>query len=199
MAKRTAKELWDALDEATLDAVIESELAMTPDERRQALIKDGYDIDALHAKADAFFASLPKKVAPAASPAAATSATSPTAAPKEPSEPVQPLAPVVPIRARKALTPWLAAAAAIAVVGGGIGINAMLTPPPVGSAPTDRDIAEGQREVAEENCALKYWTTCRDLLDEAAKLDPARDSEPRVKKMREAIEAALAPGSGDAH
>ena len=41
MAKRTAKELWDVLDEATLDAEIESALAMTPEERRQALIEDG--------------------------------------------------------------------------------------------------------------------------------------------------------------
>jgi hypothetical protein len=34
MARRTARELWDALDQATLDAELESELAMTPAERR---------------------------------------------------------------------------------------------------------------------------------------------------------------------
>jgi hypothetical protein len=56
MTKRTAKELWDALDEATLDAEIESELAMTPEERRRALVKAGYDLDEVHAQADAFFA-----------------------------------------------------------------------------------------------------------------------------------------------
>jgi hypothetical protein len=201
MAKRTAKEHWDALDEATVDAVIESELAMTPEERREALIKDGYDIAALEAKADAFFASRSKKAAETASPAAASPAAPPTASPKEPSaaEPAPVLAPVVPIRARKAWAPWLAAAAAVAVVGGGIGINAMLTPQPVGAAPTDRDLAEGRRGAAAENCAQKDWTTCRDLLDEAAQLDPAGDSEPRVKKLREEIAAGLVPGARDAH
>ena len=63
MTKRTAKELWDALDEATLAAALESELALTPEERRQELIKEGYDIDKVHAQADAFFASLPAKAA----------------------------------------------------------------------------------------------------------------------------------------
>lgn len=190
MTKRTAQELWDALDEAALDAEIESALAMTPEERRQALIEDGYDIDALHAKADAFFASLPEKVAAAASPAASS-----TAAPKEPSasEPVRPLAPVVPMRARKAWIPWLAAAAAIAVVGGGIGINAALTPPVVGSPPPFKADAASLRDAAQVDCDAKRWEMCRDRLDEAARADHAGEAEARVVKMREAIEAGLAP------
>jgi hypothetical protein len=196
MAKRTAQELWDALDEATLDAEIESALAMTPEERRQALIEDGYDIDALHANADAFFASLPEKVASTASPAA-----SPTAAPKEPSasEPVRSAAPVVPIRARKAWIPWLAAAAAIAVVGGGIGINSALTPAWVGSARTPKADAAWLRDAAQIDCDARRWEMCRGRLDEAAREDRAGEGEPRVVKMREGIEAGLAPGSGDAH
>jgi hypothetical protein len=195
MAKRTAKELWDALDEATLDAEIESALAMTPEEHRQALIENGYDIDALHADADALFASLPEKVAAAASPA-----VSPTAAPKEPSasEPVRPLAPVVPLRARKAWTLWLAAAAAIAVVGGGIGINAALTPSPVGSPPPPKDPAS-LRDAAQIDCDARRWEMCRERLDEAARAERAGEREARVVKMREGIEAGLAPGSGDAH
>ncbi len=195
MAKRTAKELWDALDEATLDAEIESALAMTPEERRQALIEDGHDIDALHANADAFFASLPEKVA------AASPAVSPTAAPKEPSaaEPVRPLAPVVPIRARKAWTPWLAAAAAIAAVGGGIGINAALTPALVGSPPPPKAVAASLRDAAQIDCDARRWEMCRERLDEAARADRTGEGEPRVVKMRAVIEAGLAPGSGDAH
>jgi hypothetical protein len=195
MAKRTAQELWDALDEATLDAVIESELAMTPDERRQALIEDGYDIDALHAKADACFASLPKKVAAEAPPA-----LSPTAVPKEPSasEPVRLLAPVVPLRPRKAWASWLAAAAAIAVVGGGIAINAALPPPPVGAAPPRADAAS-LRDAAQIDCDARRWERCREGLDEANRADHAGEGEPRVVKMRAAIEAGVAPGAVDGH
>jgi hypothetical protein len=67
MTKRTDAELWAALDEATLDAELDDESELTPEEREQALTKKGgYDIDELNAEADAFFASLP---APASAPA----------------------------------------------------------------------------------------------------------------------------------
>ena len=204
MAKRTAKELWDALDEATLDAVIESELAMTPDERREALIKDGYDIDALNAKADAFFASRPKKAAapaspPAASPAAPSPADSTTAAPRESSasEPVRPLAPVVPIRTKRRWGTWLLAAAAVAVLG--LGIKSALPPPPVGHAPPPAVYAASLRDQAQIDCDARRWEMCREGLDEAYGADRAGEGEPRVVKMREAIAAGLAAGAGDAH
>jgi hypothetical protein len=79
MTKRTASELWDALDEATIDAEMESVLAMTPEERRRELVAAGYDLDKVHADADAFFESLPEKIAAAAaaSPEPGASAAAP--------------------------------------------------------------------------------------------------------------------------
>jgi ATP-dependent RNA circularization protein (DNA/RNA ligase family) len=59
MTRRTAKELWDALGEATLDAAMESVIAMTPDEREAEQVKAGVDLDEVHAEADAFFEKLP--------------------------------------------------------------------------------------------------------------------------------------------
>lgn len=187
MAKRTAKELWDALDKATLDAELESELAMTPEERRQDLVKAGYDLDELHAEADAFFASLPAKVVPPAAPAA-----SPIAAPEAPSEPVQPapkLAPVVPIR-----RPWrILAFAAAACVALFLIVKTAQPPQPVGHPPppTDHDLAEVGREMAEARCALKNWAACKATLDDAAKIDPDGESEPRVQKLRAEIAAGM--------
>ena len=196
MAKRTAKELWDALDKATLDAELESELAMTPEERRQELIKEGYDIDELHAEADAFFASLPAKVAPAAAPAA-----SPTAGPEAPGapEPVQPapkLATVVPIR-----RPWMIGAFSVAAcVALFLMVKAAQPPPPVAHAPppTDHDLAEVGRDMAEARCALKDWAACKANLDDAAKVDPDGESEPRVQQLRAVIAAAMAGHAVDA-
>jgi hypothetical protein len=197
MAKRTAKELWDALDKATLDAELESELAMTPEERRQELVKEGYDVDELDAEADAFFASLPAKVAAAAA-TAASSTTGPEApgAPPEPAPPAPKLAPVVPIR-----RPWrLVAFSVAACVALFLMVKAAQPPPPVGHppAPTDRDLAEVGRDIAEARCTLKDWATCKANLDDAAKIDPDGESEPRVQKMRGEIAAAMAGHMVDA-
>ena len=38
MTKRTASELWDALDEATAEAELESSLAKSPEERRLTIL-----------------------------------------------------------------------------------------------------------------------------------------------------------------
>ena len=58
MATLTATELWDALDDATIDAEIESARAGTPEERRRDLGAAGFNLDEVDAKADALFASL---------------------------------------------------------------------------------------------------------------------------------------------
>jgi hypothetical protein len=193
MAKRTAKELWDALDKATLDAELESELAKTPEERRQELVKEGYDVDKLDADADAFFASLPAKVAAAAAPSA--SSTAPSGAPPEPAPPAPKLAPVVPIR-----RPWrLVAFAVAACVALFLLVKAMQPPPPVAHAPppTDHDLAEVGRDMAEARCALKDWAACKANLDDAAKIDPDGESDPRVQQLRADIAAATAAHAVD--
>src|ERR1019366_2393706 len=43
------------------------------------------------------------------------------------------------------------------------------------------------RDMAEARCALKDWARCKWGLDEAAMLDPAGESEPRVQKARAEI------------
>jgi hypothetical protein len=193
MARRTAKELWDALDKATLDAELESELAMTPEERRQDLVKAGYDIDELHAEADAFFASLRAKAVPAAAPAASPAAAS--EAPPEPAPPAPKLASVVPIR-----RPWkflaLCAAAGVALF---LVVKAMEPDDLVGSAPppSHHDLAEVGRDMAEAQCALKDWAACKAKLDDAAKVDPDGESDPRVQKMRGEIAMGMAGLRGD--
>ena len=50
--------------------------------------------------------------------------------------------------------------------------------------PTRHEAAENLRDEAMDRCAQAAWNACRDKLDEAARLDPAGESEPRVKKSR---------------
>ena len=46
--------------------------------------------------------------------------------------------------------------------------------------------------MAEAKCALKDWAACKATLDDAAKVDPDGESEPRVQKMRAEIAVAMA-------
>ena len=87
MTKRTASELWDALDEATVDAEIESALEKTPDEHRRELVEAGFDLDKVHAQADAFFDSLPAEARPAPERPPTEVPAAPTAAAKPPATP----------------------------------------------------------------------------------------------------------------
>jgi hypothetical protein len=71
MTKRSATDLWDALNDATVDAELERVLAMTPEERRRELVATGVDLDQVRARADAVVASIPGVPADASSPAVA--------------------------------------------------------------------------------------------------------------------------------
>jgi hypothetical protein len=64
--------------------------------------------------------------------------------------------------------------------------------------PSDHELAEAQRGDAEANCARKDWVACKASLDDAARLDPAGESEPRVQKARQAIASGMAGHSTDA-
>jgi len=194
MARRTAKELWDALDKATLDAELESELAMTPEERRQDLVKAGVDVDALDAEADAFFASLPAKAVATAAPAA-----SPTAAPDAPSAPVvaapSASAPVTVLRPKRrrlavVLPVGLALAAAVALA-----IKVSLPEPvPIAIPPDDTPAgrAAALRADARKSCNAHRWPRCVDELDDAKELDPAGDDTPEIREMRRAAAEGMA-------
>lgn len=93
MTKKTAKDLWDALQEAGDEAELEEALALTPEERRRELVEAGYDLDKIHANADAFFAANPA-VAAATTEALARSPASP--APRADAPAAAGVAPAVP-------------------------------------------------------------------------------------------------------
>jgi hypothetical protein len=57
--------------------------------------------------------------------------------------------------------------------------------------------AENLRDEAVAACDGWLWVRCRNKLDEAQKLDPAGESEPRVQAARQQIEAGLHPDGGD--
>jgi hypothetical protein len=197
MTKRTAKEIWDALDEATLDAEMESVLAMTPEERERELEEAGFDLEKVRAQSDAFFEKLQAMPTAAAEPAIARAAE-PTlapaaesvAAPAAESVPAPVPAPpnVVPLTRR---TRWLRPAA---VIGAGLAFAAsvglvvqLASPPPIVSAPrlpTSEERALAIRRDATSECQREHWKACLDGLDEARALDPKGDEAPEVRDLR---------------
>jgi hypothetical protein len=190
MTKRTASELWDALDEATADSELESMATRTPEEHRRELAGAGYDLDKVHADADAFFASMPAAAAATPAPEAASSpaaskapAASAAPAPAVSAPPAPPaVSPLRPRRMRPAVVVpiALALAAAVALV-----IRAASPPPPVAHGrPDDMADAADLRREAQEACRARSWKTCLDRLDEARALDPSGDTNPEVQSLR---------------
>jgi hypothetical protein len=177
MTKRTAKELWDALDEATLDAEMEDALA-SPEDPREALAKAGYDLAQVDAEADAFFAAL--RPTPATAPA-----TAPAPAPAPTGKPA--LAPRRLVRAVFTSVSLALAAGVGLVVWQG-------RPEIVGSPPpqTPQERANTLRVFAQDACEAHRWKPCLDYLDKARALDPAGDEAPAVQELRRT--ATKAPG-----
>ncbi|HEY5146015.1 MAG TPA: hypothetical protein VII82_04580 [Polyangiaceae bacterium] len=168
MANRTATELWNALDEATMDAELEAVLAMSPEERRRALEEAGFDIEKVHAQADALHAEAARQ-APVAVPPAAPAAAVAAPRPKRP-------------RALVVVPTVLAMAAGVALV-----VKLATPPPPVGSAPPqDPNVvrAEAIRRTARDACQAQHWQVCIIELNEAKALDPEGDEEPDVQALR---------------
>jgi hypothetical protein len=60
--------------------------------------------------------------------------------------------------------------------------------------PTRHEAADLLRDEALDLCGKAAWVACKDKLDEAARLDPAGESEPRVQKARADIQSAARPG-----
>ena len=117
--------------------------------------------------------------------------------------PSRPVAPVVPIR-RSRIAWLLVAALAIAA------LFALTRPSTVARLhpdhgkshsdddqaprPTRHEAADLLRDEALDLCGKAAWVECKDELDEAARLDPAGESEPRVQKARADILSAERPG-----
>lgn len=134
-------------------------------------------------------------------------APAPSVGPPSPSDPqtpsvetpppakIAPVAPVAPIR-RPWRTVGLLAAACFALF---LIVKATEGPDIVAHPhPSDHELAEARRGEAEASCARKEWVACKANLDDAARLDPAGESEPRVQKARQEIAAGMAGHSADA-
>jgi Asp-tRNA(Asn)/Glu-tRNA(Gln) amidotransferase C subunit len=65
-------------------------------------------------------------------------------------------------------------------------------------APTPHEVAEKLRDDAMGHCAVASWASCKDKLDEAARLDPAGESETSVQQLRARIDEASRPRVHDA-
>ncbi len=127
-------------------------------------------------------------------PAARVPPVSSPPAPPRPAASEPAIGRVIPIR-----RPWrmggLAAAACFAAF---LLVKLTLGPDPVSHRRDDRAIAEADRDMAEASCAMKDWAACKDRLDEAAKLDPEGEREPRVQKARGQIAAGEATRPAEA-
>jgi hypothetical protein len=202
MTKRTASELWDALDEATVDAELESALEKTPEENRRELVEAGFDLDTVHAEADAFFASLPAEARPAPASPQAEAPSAPTATAKPPAPPpataaLSATAPS-PATATPATAPprvWrmriaIAVPTALALAAG-VAVAIQSSSPSVVGTPPPRDTLHAMdlRREARDACESRSWKTCLDKLDEARALDPSGNETPEVQSLRHAATA----------
>ena len=199
------------LDEDYVDEAEEERIKGLTDEQVRAEIRDGstddesvpgpaWSADDFLARAEALAAKEQQLVVPAvpaanATPAALVPTTpdapvpatkaSPAPPPPELATPPEKLAPVVPIH-RWRITALLAAACFA------LFLFVKFNQPDAARPPTNHDLAEAQRDAAEASCALKDWVACKASLDDARRLDPAGESEPRVQKARQDIAAGMA-------
>ena len=168
--KPTAREVWEAIDDASFRAEVDRVAGMSDEELEAELLKDGFDPAELagHEKAR------PERAGPLKAKIGA-----PT-----------------PIR-RTRWTVLLAAAmiVLVALAGGGVAIVASnwergdtrdTHPPP------PKTHAEALRAQGLDACDRDEWKLCLQRLDEAKELDPKGDSAKRVQDARTAAEQALA-------
>ena len=155
--KRSASELWEALEDQAMDDEMEAVLAMTPEERRRELREAGFDLERVDAQADALGAA--------------------------PAPPAQVMVPR-PKRLRVAVVLPLAAAVA---AGAAVIVHVASSLAPVSAARPPAIIrADALRQDARNACGAQVWRACLDKLNEAKALDPAGDEAPEVQALRRA-------------
>jgi hypothetical protein len=191
-SKRTPEEILAAIEESDLDEELDRVMAMTPEQRRAELEGAGFDVEELHAEADAWHermshgAGAPDPGTPAVAVAAVAQARVRRAAERD-------------RRRRPApVVLWLAAAATAAVAGGALYAALHRTPgptivplppsPPSIPAPTatavpDLVAAAELRHQAAAACDAQQWSACLAHLEEARAVDPDGDDAPSVKAL----------------
>lgn len=205
--KRTAEETLEALERQAAEDEMDRILALGDAELDAELAAEGFDPAEERAEGARFGEQLAGEALAAEGAAVAVEGGA-EAGPK--------VAQVVPITRprRSAFVVWLVAAAFAALVGlVGVTQGAAIAtwfkgkPEPVepilpdnekAAPPTPHELAEKMRDEAEKGCANREWGTCTDRLNDAKKLDPAGESEDRVKRLRETIHenTTSPPGPG---
>ncbi len=159
MTKQTPSDILAALEEQRLDDEMEAVLAMTPEERRRELREAGFDLDRVHADADALL----RRVAPA------PTATVPRARRG--------------VRIGAALSVAGALAAGAAVVAQVFPLDG-----PIVTRPAPDDAAKAHagalRLQAREAYRAGDSPACLAKLNEARRLDPTGDGSPEVQSLR---------------
>lgn len=156
MTKLTDAELWDALEEDAIDDAMEAVLAKTPEERRRDLREAGFDLEKVHAQADALVA--------------------------EPTRPAK-VVPLHPWRKRLAIALSTAAALAAAI---GVIVQMSTPDLVSHGRPDDPPAVRAAqlRQDARASCEARVWKICLDRLNEARDLDPGGDQAPEIQALR---------------
>ena len=186
-----AGEAWDRAVDGQLDFEAERVAGKTPGEVDASLAAKGIDAAAARARGQALVAKL--RASTPAGPAA--SGTRPALVPA--SAPVR--EPHAPERRSRGNVVWigvgvLAAAAVVVLVVRGLGTGGpnvaaqrddAATPlPELPAAPTRLQVAADARREAFALCKAERWDACSAKLDDAARLDPDGDRDPRVVAAR---------------
>jgi hypothetical protein len=205
MPKRTPEEILKSIEESAVDDEIEHVLSMSDEERRAELRAAGYDIDEIHAEADAFHERLlgsPAKTdaKPPQKPVAALPIRADRATRNNPAAPsVRPLP--------RPRTLFLLAAALSAAMSVAVSIPTALVVAQHVAAPAASPVvappAASQNELVPatdvadlrrkslEACEDARWVECLYGLDRARHADPAGDADPLVLLARREAAAGL--------
>src|ERR1700722_11050632 len=192
-SKRTPEEILKAIEEPSLDDEIERVMAMTPDERRAELEAAGFDMNELHAEADAFGAQMKQDVVEDRKREVLAEARARSLRPP---------------RSRQRMVLLLAAAIGTVAVAGGVLATGVGSPSPgpgssrpetpASPAPSPArlplPVAARAREFRRRGlaeCAKTAWQECLDDLNRARDLEPGGEDDPEVLKARNAAEDAL--------
>ncbi|HEY8088175.1 MAG TPA: hypothetical protein VIF09_10030 [Polyangiaceae bacterium] len=181
--KPTAKEILKGIEDSELDDEMERVLAATPEERKKDLEAAGFDVEELHAKADAVHEQMKRTMVEERAKELETKAR------------VRSLRP--PARQRPIVL-WIAAAAAAAVAGGALyaALNRPPVPAPVPAPPVPSSVpprapeahelvaAADLRRQAFAACDAQRWVECLTRFDEARRIDAAGDAVPEVQAAR---------------
>jgi hypothetical protein len=180
--KPTAREAWEAIDEASFRAEVDRIVGMSDEELEAELLRDGFDPAELEGSEKT----------------RREKATSEKARPEKTGPEKAITTAPTPIR-RTRRTVLLAAAAMIvlaALMGGGVVFVASNwehgdtrdTHPRPPESPADTLRRQGF-----DACDRHEWKLCLERLDEARELDPTGESDRRVQVARAAAEQALRP------